>query len=448
MAPQNSKTRGDVRKIIARMVEGSRAHPVSADHTATGGATTTLTDTKYASVYPDDYFNYWEITNQTVGFTTIITDYEGDATGGIWTFPTQTTSASGNKYEVHDRAGWSTSMFNDAIDMAIQKTIRYGALADKVDQSLAYQYSRHLYPIPTGFSYLAEILADDRTVYIARHPSGNFDALQNVKGAAANTYVAQSFKIFDHSPSVILGDVYLMLGKTGAPSGDLTLTIETDTSGSPTGVAGSVATAAAVASATGVIVDPGYIRFTFTSRPVLTKDTLYWITLTGAYAASTTACVTWANDTDAAYGHGSAKISSDGSTWSALTGDLIFTIRAQHGHNLVSLEPRRHFEVVNDSTRYVRLLPPGLTHLRDGASLMLIGQAAPGLPTADTSTLDIPYDYVVADAALSLVAQNPDFFAQYGGSNTKAILWKGMVEEISRSMRTPIKRNSLRVEAL
>lgn len=432
---------------MSRIFEGDRFHPaLDSPPSATGGTTTLLIDTKYAaSVYQDDHFVNWEVRNQTQSWRTFCTAFDGD--NGVWTTPTQSSaSASGDVYECHNRAGPLSVNYDDAIDLAIQAAARNEALANKADYSLAYQRGRVFYPIPSSFSYVHGIWADQRNWYVARHWSHTFDGLSGIRDTTAHTKVAQGFVFRNQNPTPILGDVYILLSQIGTiSSGTLTMTIETDSSGSPSGAA--IATSAAV-TASGLTAEPTFQRFTFTAKPSLTNGTTYWMVVTGTYTVSTTNYIAWGNDTDAGYSEGQPKTHDGVATWTALTGDLIFMVRGQTYPEYVHLHPRKHFTVLDDGSRYVALTDAGASVLwaMDGSPLVLLGQGSPSLPTADSDTLEIPYDYAVARGGLILADQNPEWLGQ--SYNQRVSTWKAFTGDLEAKMSTGLEPGAIRVGAM
>jgi hypothetical protein len=118
--------------------------------------------------------------------------------------------------------------------------------------------------------------------------------------------------------------VDLILKKTGTIASDktLTLTIEADSSGDPSGT--PLATAGTVLANT---VDDGYmtVRFTLTTPLALADATAYWIVLTSNYTASDTNFISWYVTTVASGGTLSRYAPS---TWTAVTTqDPLFTIQ-------------------------------------------------------------------------------------------------------------------------
>lgn len=426
---QNAMTRGNLRIALARTLEGTRFYTT----TATGGTTSTVIDTKTINqVYEDNYFNNWELTNQTQGFSTSVIDFTKNS--GTWQVPTRSSAAgvSLDTFELHNPAGWRAADYNNAISMACQAA-NGRMLIDGVDKTIAYQKYRSLYTLPTGWKALGRVSADIRLNYFARHASGQWDTLTGIKDVSGRTKLAMSFQVQSSNPPLLVGDVYLLLAAVGSPTGTLTLTIETDSSSAPSGTAVWTATY----TASSVPIEPTYIRFSSTSSvPVLTKDTTYWLCITASYSASTTNYVAWANDsTDSGYMYGSPMAYS-GSAWSALTGDMIFTVRGTQPY-MCKLLPQVHYRIVRDtSSPQLELTAQGQAAIGyDGSVLVLEGQKSPTLPTADTDTVDAPFDYITARAALILIAQNEQYFGSMQNAAQLSAQWQKIVGDVEGNIR-------------
>ena len=423
MAIQNAKTRGQTRIILGRAYLG----PEFVTGTASGGSTTTIVDSALSTLYAADYFNNRPIRNQTKDFITYVSDYAS----GTFTIPTQTASAASDVYEVWHRGAATVEDANDAIDLAIQSVVPK-LMTDTYDDTLAYQKSKYLYIIPSGFSRLAQVAIDVAPQYRVRHRPYNWDTLLAHRDDAARTLLAQSFKLLSGSanPSMQLGDVFLFMAKVGSPTGNLSITIEADSGGSPDGTA--LATSANV-DITTLTAEVNGIKFTFTVRPVLSTSTTYWIVLAGTNTISSTAYAAWCNDSGGSgYGDGSTKIKS-ATTWSAQTGDLAFFLRNPQPQYM-DLTREKHWRVIGGATPYVEITEYGAARIDeyDGQALRLFGQSAPSLPTADSTTLAVPYDYVVAHAGLELHNRNGGFLSNRPDSSRTIAGWLRKVEEASR----------------
>lgn len=121
--------------------------------------------------------------------------------------------------------------------------------------------------------------------------------------------VAQSF-IVPYSDATFQG-ITLGISKTGAP-GDLTIEIQTDTNGAPSG--STITNGSATLAAASVSTTPGYVTKAFTSPFTLSANTKYWIRLTAASGdASNKYDIAYDNNI---YANGLNYKSTDGgSTW-------------------------------------------------------------------------------------------------------------------------------------
>lgn len=139
---------------------------------------------------------------------------------------------------------------------------------------------------------------------------------QNVGQASGNRYLAQSFI---PSSSLVINKVSLYLKKVGSPN-DLTIQVVTDNSGNPssTVIASGVLRASSVGSAY------TFVDGTLNSSPTLTGGQRYWVKITSTVSASN--YMIWGSDTTDAYSSGTAKSSSNNSSWSALSTDLDFQV--------------------------------------------------------------------------------------------------------------------------
>lgn len=442
MAVLNAKTRGATRRILARtMCEGTSDFFTS---TATGGSTTTVVDTKHQNgIYPNDFFNNRQIVVEGK-WTTDVTDW---ATGtATWTVPTQApAAASGDTFEVHSRAGWLKEAYDDAIDRAIQ-SVAHRMLLDKDDDTLVFQRHRELYKVPTGFAR-GRLYADIRYNYLARHAPANFDAFLKLRDAAARTRIAQKFQVPDGNPAFVPGNVYVLMSRFGSPTGNIAVGIQADSGGSPDG---TDLVSSANVSITSAEREPTFVKADFTADDpvVLTKDTDYWLVVTGDFSVSSANHVGFANDTDAQYALGAIKV-YDGSAWSTQAGDLVFLLRSTQPH-LIPLESYKHFNAVRGTTKYIRLTDAGKSLLwsHDGSVLHLVGQAYPGLPTADTSTLEIPWDYAVAYAGLQLANAGHPYWQKKPNAAQLIAAWLRTVGDLQQHHRTLPIQGAVEFESL
>ena len=138
-----------------------------------------------------------------------------------------------------------------------------------------------------------------------------------LRTTSAYTEISQGFK--PNTSSTVV-KVKLWLKKYGTPAGTdtITLEIQTDASGVPSGTVVSNGTATAVdISDTATLVTTGYswVTFTFATNPTLVAGTQYHLVLTGAYTISDTNYISWGVDNyDVIYPDGTMSV-NDGTTW-------------------------------------------------------------------------------------------------------------------------------------
>jgi len=169
----------------------------------------------------------------------------------------------------------------------------------------------------TGDAVVAGGIASSPTV---EWPTHNAD--EAFATAATNRDVAQSFTA---TASGATARIAVYLGKTGAPSADLTLRLTADNGGKP---ATSDLASATIARAT-VGATPSWINIAFSSAPNLTSGTKYWIVLDYG-TNNATNYWNWRKDATDAYagnaGYTTSNWSSGSATWAAVGGDLAFRV--------------------------------------------------------------------------------------------------------------------------
>lgn len=158
------------------------------------------------------------------------------------------------------------------------------------------------------------------------------DSYQNLRAAAANTRVAQGFKLFN-SAAVMYVD--LILKKVGSPTGELMLSIYSNNAGVPN----ASLVASQVLDVSRLSPSDTEVRFVFPrSGPVLTGGTQYHLVLSGTWGIDATNYVHWAMDGSAGtYANGSKALYNP-TTWTVDTDDdMIFTIGIESGISSVTL---------------------------------------------------------------------------------------------------------------
>lgn len=150
--------------------------------------------------------------------------------------------------------------------------------------------------------------------------------------------LAQSFQI--GSASNITG-AKLYLKKVGAPTGTMTLRIETDNAGDPSGI---LADANATITFTEASLTTNYVleTFAFAATFSLASGTSYWLVLSTTRATSTTNYVLWGADASApSYASGEMK-SEAAAAWSAESKDACFQVYLTITALVAKLAARRY----------------------------------------------------------------------------------------------------------
>lgn len=130
--------------------------------------------------------------------------------------------------------------------------------------------------------------------------------------------------------------VQLRLKKTGTPTGNLTLKIQTDSAGSPSGTPVTNGTSNTVAAST-LSSSYGWIDFVFALSPTLDANTQYHLVLETADSASNTNYVNWGADASAPAYTGGVMKSEQSSSWVAESKDAAFVLTGTVGANGAAL---------------------------------------------------------------------------------------------------------------
>lgn len=147
------------------------------------------------------------------------------------------------------------------------------------------------------------------------YPSGYQTYDFTWRDTSLHTNISQGFKPIS---SGSVKQIRLWLKKTGAPTGNITISIETDSGGVPSGSSVSNGDSTNV-DVTTLTTSYGWIVFTLSSNPTLVAGTQYHIVLKSSFSISGSNYVNWGADNyDVVYNSGK-MCSYDGTTWN--TGD-------------------------------------------------------------------------------------------------------------------------------
>ncbi len=136
--------------------------------------------------------------------------------------------------------------------------------------------------------------------------------------------LAQSFQM---AGSTTINQVRLYLKKTGAPTGTMTLRIETDSAGSPSGTLADASATVTVAESS-LAASYGYITFDFATNFTLSGSTTYWLVLSTDRAGDYNDFIYWGAD-GSSPGYASGEMKSHIAAWAALTKDAVFDVMAE-----------------------------------------------------------------------------------------------------------------------
>ena len=137
-----------------------------------------------------------------------------------------------------------------------------------------------------------------------------------------NDSLAQGIQV---SQNVTVNSIRLWLKKTGSPTDNLTVAIETDNSGDPSGTAVTNGTSATVAAST-LAGTYGWIEFTFATDPTIEADTQYHLVLDTTDTQDNADYVEWGADESApSYANGVMKRERS-AVWSSQSADASFEV--------------------------------------------------------------------------------------------------------------------------
>ncbi len=289
----------------------------------------------------------------------------------------------------------SEALIEQFIDESIDDLKSKGWLLPlEEDVSITLAANTYRYVVPPGFAYIRSLYMEDTdgdfSIPIPYHnwkprydmvtlpvfESFGFEyqnSEQALGDAAARTRVSQQFRLpfADH-----VKRVSLPLRKEGSPSDNLALTIQTDSSGSPSGtnVSAGAATAVDGSGLKTVLTDPdSWTNFDFETAAgaVLSADTFYHLVLARSAAVDADAYYAWGIDVDGSY-IGGAMALHNGTSWQTATGsDALFRLHS----------PTRATAVIRFNKRFWS--PMGYI----GRNIKIVGQRRPPKYTKDSDTV-------------------------------------------------------------
>ena len=381
--------------------------------TAVGGSTTTLTDTGDLDHHPAGYLKGAEV-SVVAGTGAVqarhITDHTKTSGTVTLTVPTWTTPDTTSEYEIHKLAGrgFSKDQYDTAMAEAVYAlsssywtdadTVAFGVerLGGRED---AMGFPRFEYPLPTGLLYIYGV------DYLAIPPQswnafGYADTLRSLGDATARTRLSQGFKV---NVNGWYEWVTVAMNKIGSPTDNLTVDIQTDSSGVPSDTAVTDGTSDTVLGS-GLNERTKYVPFRFDPPVFLTADTQYHIVLKRSTAVNASNYYRVAEDTGGTYSYGTLATYAP-STYTAVSGsDISFAVFAAS----TRWRPIRNWKYrrVGDGLIYLPTLPHDAVPIRIRGATALSAPSVGSSATAATEALavTIPPEYMIAYAAYQLTS--------------------------------------------
>ncbi|MEI7987742.1 MAG: discoidin domain-containing protein [Chloroflexota bacterium] len=225
--------------------------------------------------------------------------------------------------------------------------------------------------------------------------------------------LAQSFYISTTDTPV--NKIKLWLKKVNTPSGNIFVTLETNSYTAPSGTIIANGTSASIA-ADSVGTSYAWVEFTFPSPCVIKKNTTYWIKLGASYAPDASAYIDWGADgSTPSYSSGQMK-SWNGTTWIAENKDAIFDVISgtlETATLLVGYDGYLYASFVNNDMHMIaKRVGTSWSYLGNGIGLD--GRVNSMAMSAD-GTLYVGGDFITADGL------SANRIAKWNGSNWSAV---------------------------
>jgi len=151
------------------------------------------------------------------------------------------------------------------------------------------------------------------------------EMMETLSAIDGNASLAQSFEV---TGTQTVKTVDLWLKKTGSPTGTLTLRIETDNAGEPSGTLAHANLTTTLAESS-LSASYGDMTFAFSTGASISGSTPYWLVLSTDRSASETNYVSWGADgSSPSYADGE-MMSELSSSWSAESKDAVFEVFAE-----------------------------------------------------------------------------------------------------------------------
>jgi hypothetical protein len=419
--------------------------------TASGGTTTTITMTGELDRYPvtPQYLLGAEVTHFISTTSTQSRHITTHAkTGGTVTLtvPTWASPVSTDAWEIHEIGGmgFRKSQYDDAINAAID-SVADGYFTDTFNVHFGMERGgsaaiagqpRLEYPVPASLNYLYALHYLDSSS-AAANPFGNAETHRAMGDATARTSLGQGFKV---GSSGWYEWFMVSARKVGSPTDNITLAIQSNSSGVPDGTAITNGTSDTIDGST---LDERYryVPFRFDPPIYLTSGTQYHMVFDRSAAADASNYYQWAEDTGNSYGDGTASV-FDNSSWAAVSAsDFTFVIypSSTEWRPILSKKGWDYRRIGND----VLYIPGGYN---EGCPIRIAGATAIAEVTTETATVPVRPEYVEAYAIQYLLSTTKAKVA--GESETMQIArhWADRILQSPKPIRN-IPNNAIRVYA-
>ncbi len=169
-------------------------------------------------------------------------------------------------------------------------------------------------------------------VYITSTATGGnkvrINELEMMEAATFNASLDKLAQSFEVTGTQTVETVDLWLKKVGSPTGTMTLRIETDNSGEPSGTLADANLTTTVAES-GLGTSYADVSFTFSTPASISGSTTYWMVLSTDRSASESNYVHWGADgSSPGYANGQ-MMSEASSSWSAESKDAVFEVTGE-----------------------------------------------------------------------------------------------------------------------
>ena len=183
------------------------------------------------------------------------------------------------------------------------------------------------------------IMGDDYKSIISIAPSGNdlfnvnTGSYNNFGDADTRTQRAQSFTVTDALATTIsLESIFVALQKVASPTDNLTIEIQTDDSGEPSGTVVTNGTSNNV-TGSGVASTSDLVEFTWSTPPELTSGDTYWAVIKRSTANNGTNYYQILDANGNVYSGNSAVYTASTTSWSTSTTDLQMLMRFKRDYD-------------------------------------------------------------------------------------------------------------------